>query len=621
MPFFATLKVKPGEPGSPYAYTPRVVSGLSGPSLNKHVSFSVARTGMLSWFDGTAQVVKYRHFAFDGDDFAGAPENVYVVKKITQRSGVNVTGAGAGPDLIQTFAYDESNGEYNTHLQLPQFPKCTLKQVAADGTDQGRTDLLYNLDTPSSKWYGRTLRLNGTLKERQTYNQAGNLLSVARSTFRTFAELTVPVDWPPTIPSVRLASTFAQDVRPNGSKMGVATTYSNYNNVNGQPQFTKIFQDDIWKVKQTLFGAKGQFLQSIDFAIPYAGYPGTGPNLETANAAVPFNTTNAVASSKVEYDPANPYFPLKNYMWRDAGTLPDDQVQTGAEPTFDLNRNWLLASEITRRNPELQVEETRFVKSGATGGESFTSTFYEGRKQASVASIQNAQWPNCAVIMGENADVAGLSSLDLDQRWSTSGVGYTTTVVHTGRSAFKVTDNYGPTTTLTLQNVRRDGFGYLVSAWIYRPAGSTGGGLTVERWNAAGTKLNTYTGSYIAEDPYDFSQTNGRWERWEVKLANADLIAGGLFNGANDYLRVWIGTGAPTGNGFKVLYVDDVVCRPSNSTFSLRTFDYKGNVSSMTDTRHVPSFPDVDYAGNVVGVRDERGRMFTESSANLIGEN
>lgn len=621
-PYFATLKIKAGETASPYAYNAKAVDGLAGPSLNKHVAFKVARTGMLSWFDGTAQAVKYRLFAYDGDDFSGAPENIYVVNKITDRSGVDATGAGAGPDLIQTLTYDAANAEYNTHLQLPQFPKCTQKQVAVDGTDQGRTDILFNLDTPASKWYGRTLRLNGTSKEVQTYNQAGNMISLSRKSFRPFSDLVVPADWPTTIPLVRLANTFAQDIRPNGSKMSKATTYSNFNNMNGQPQFTKTFEDDTWKVNQTLFDARGQFLQGIGYSIPYANYPGVGPDLEAANPAVPFSNTLAVSSKKVEYDPANPYFMLKTYTWKDDDeTLVDADLQAGTEPTFNLTQNWFLTTEVTRRNTELQILESRFVKSTATNGESYSSTFYEGRKQQPVGMVSNAQWQNCALLLGENGDVTGMSSLDLDKRW-TAGVSYTSTQVHTGRYAMKVTDGTGPSTTLFLQNVRRDGFGYLVSAWIFRPPNSIPGGLRVERYNAAGTLLNTYAGAYRPQDPNDWgSNTTGRWERWEVKLSNADLIAGGLFNGAADYLRVWIGTGPSTGDLSNVLYVDDVVCRPSNSTFSLTTYDYRGNITSTTDTQHKTSYPETDYAGNVVGVREERGRMFTESSVNRIGEN
>jgi hypothetical protein len=624
-PFFATLKIKRGETTSPYAYNARAVDGLSGPSLNKHVAFKVARTGMLSWFDGTAQVVKYRHFAFDGDDFTGAPENIYVVTKILERSGVDASGTapGVGPDIIQTLAYDLANAEYNTHLQLSQFPKCTQKQIAGlDGSDQGRTEILYNMDSPNSKWYGRTLRLNGTGKEVQTYNQAGNMISLGRKAFRPFSALVVPADWPVSIPLVRLASTLSQDIRPNGSKMTTSTTYSNFNNVNGQPHFTKTFQDDLWKINQSLFDARGQYFQGISFSIPYATYPGTGPDLEVANPAVPFNTTNAVSSNKIEYDPANPYFPLKTHTWKDIDeSLDEVELQAGTEPVYDLNQNWFMTSEVTRRNTEFQVSESRFVKSTVAGGESFTSHFYEGRKHLPVGTVSNAQWVNCALLQGENGDISGMSSLDLDNRW-TANVDYTNTQIHTGRYALKVTDGTGPSTTLNLQNVRRDGFGYLASAWIYRPPNSVSGGLRVERYNAAGTKLNTYEGVYRPQDSNDWStNTTGRWERWEVKLTNADLIAGGLFNGAADYLRVWIGTGPSTGNLNNVIYVDDIVCRPSNSTFSLTSYDYRGNMTSTTDTQHKTSTPETDYAGNVVGVRDERGRIYTQGSANRIGEN
>lgn len=623
-PFFATMKVKRGETGTPFAHTARAIAGLNGPSANKHVVFSVARTGMLSWFDGTAQAVKYRHFGFDGDDFAGAPENLYVVKKVIERSGVDPAGNIGGPDAMQTLAYDEANGEFNYHLQLPQFPKCTQKQVDVDGVDNGRSEIYYNMDVLTGKWYGRTLRLNGTVKETRVYNKAGNQIALSQSAYRPFGNLTVPADWPTTIPLVRLASTYSQDIRPNGSKMSRSTIYSNYNNINGQPQFTKSYEDNTWRINQTVFNGIGSPLQTFTYAVPFATYPGAGPDLEAVPVSAPYFPANAIVSAKMEYDPSNPYYVLKRHAWRDTGSnVSNAEMQSGTEPAFNLANNWIPITETRRRNVDLQVEEIRLEKSSIASGESYTSIFYEGKKQLAVGTVTNSELPNCALLLGENGELPGFAAPDLSGRWAGSGLTYSTSIMHSGRYGMKVVDNLGISIKLNLQNVRRDGFGYIVSAWIYRPAGSTApGGLRVKRYNAAGTEMSSHVGIYVPQDPEDAGASNeGRWERWEVKLTYASLIAGGLFNGAADHLIVRIGMNGVTGNTANTIVVDDVVCMPDNAKYAMTTYDYRGFATSRTDTRHRPVFLEYDYQGTVLGTRDERGRIFQQGSANLIGEN
>jgi hypothetical protein len=284
-----------------------------------------------------------------------------------------------------------------------------------------------------------------------------------------------------------------------------------------------------------------------------------------------------------------------------------------------LNEGWLPSSQITLRDTInfFQILESKIVKNGLANasGESYASTFYEGLRSDPVAIVQNSRLSNCAILMGEDGN-AGLSGgLERRGRWTNNGCTFSQLRAHTGRFSIKVTDNYGPTITLNLKDVRQLGYGFRISAWVYSDTGTPN--LVAERWNASGSKIDSYQGAPVSGSV----SAKKVWQRWELKLTNAQLISGGLFNGASDYLRIWVGTGGSGGGGSKALYVDDITCLPSNATFALSTYDKNGINTSVTNGNHVPTFFDTSPTGRVIAVRDEHSRIFSQVAAHKMGEN
>jgi hypothetical protein len=334
-----------------------------------------------------------------------------------------------------------------------------------------------------------------------------------------------------------------------------------------------------------------------------------------------YSDSFAVGSGKSVF---NGYYFSEDSSWRDKDpNLTDADLRAGTAPVFLLSRNWLPGSKITQRdtNNFFQVLESKVVKNkGSTAlSESYSSAFYEGLRSDPIATVANAKLSNCAILTAENGN-AGLASgvLDYPGKWSSPGVAFSSNRAHTGRYSFKVTDNFGPTINLYLKDVRSLGFGFKVSAWVYADTGTPV--LTVERHHANGSSAipALYSGSPVSGS----AGTKKAWQRWELTLTNSQLSSDNLFiDGVNDYLRIWVGTGSVSGSPNKNIYVDDIVCVPTNAGFSLYTYSKQCALTSSTDAAFNTVFTNIGFRGQVSGAKDGHYRSFGQTAFHQMGEN
>jgi hypothetical protein len=347
---------------------------------------------------------------------------------------------------------------------------------------------------------------------------------------------------------------------------------------------------------------------------------------------LPFRNLGATASAKMEYGTLLPYLPVKSFAWRDAGTSPvnndqplsDTELKAGATPVFKLDRGFQLVSEMTRVNVYGQPVESRIPRT--SGASNYSSSFYEGLGSWPVATFASGRADNCAILLAENG---GLGSSDLDlatstldlparndvHRWRNSGAVFDASRSHTGTYSLKVTDASGAVIDLQLKDVGAEGFDYVVSAWVYAMPGSAPG-MRLSRRQANGTSEGVTLDSYPGA-PVEGGILYGKWQRWELKVTNAQLRAGGLFAGTGDFVRVNVGT-SPGGG---TVFVDDIVCSPAHAAFVYRTFDARGRVTSETDSYHQTRYFDLGYLGDVIAVRDEDFRILGQAGAHRLGEN
>ncbi|MDB5050108.1 MAG: hypothetical protein JWO30_3179 [Fibrobacteres bacterium] len=597
---------------SPFLFSKSPIDGVPASSLSKNVVLTNAsRLGVLSLIDLASPYFIYRPNAYDGNDCLGAPDSIHVVKAVVQRTGLD----GVGLDVTTTFTYGTTFSEFNIFSQSPMYDSTAVSQVDSNGVALGKSIYNHNLDLRMRPLVGKNLKLNGALKKTLSYDKGGNLMSAQTQYFRPDTVIALDPTWPGVISLSQLDSSLSQDIRPNKSMMTQKVSHHSYNFKTGMPRFTKDSSGGFWNLSQTVFNDSGLPKETYSYVLSSEPVNAVLDTLKDKS----YDSLNAVAGSKVEYSSTFPYRNDKDSIWRDVDeSFTDDSLRKGSEPVYNLKQNWLPRSLITLRdslNLPQEIETVKDTQATALGA-SFSSTFYEGKYSLPIGTISNAKLKNCSILTAENGTLVGLTTHDFEGRWeSGADSGFSSKKAHTGDYSIKVKDNYGPTTNIFLQDVRTLGFDYVISAWIYAESGVTPV-MTVERCNSSGASIDSYTGSVIGGVIH-----RRQWQRWEATVTNAQLIAGSLFNGNADFLRVWIGTGAPAGQSTRIVYVDDIICRPSISPFTMMTYDYRGLPSSTTDTQHLTHYSEQDFLGHGLVSREERFRSYSQSAEHRLGEN
>lgn len=556
---------------------------------------------------GTARRARYRLYQFDGTAF-GTAQNQYVATTVVNDASLD----GSDRNSVKTtFTYGPTGViEFNSDLQEPQFETVdVIQKNSSDSTGKSRTT--FNVDKQTQPLNGLTMFLNGEGKSSLILSRSLDTLAISSVVNAPYHNSS----WAKPIYVVRPKAAYSQQWTPNKGRILDTTLYLNYCDTNGAPRFVlNLSRPEKILVSQSIFTSLGFPQQSATFKLDtlpdtasFKNYPGTV-----------YRTTKAVASSKAVY---SGYYPVEDSVWREKDTtLTDSDLRAGKAPSFSLTHGWLPGAKITIRDTAnyFQVLESKVVKNKVADatGESYKAFFYEGLRSDPTAVVDNAKLANCAVLMAENGN-AGLTSNHLDQRalWENHGVTFSSLRAHAGRYSLKVVDDYGPTINLYLKNVKELGYGFKVSAWIYSDTGTPV--LALERRNVNDSVISIVTGA-----PVNGTVSAKRvWQRWEASLTYAQLTANNLFNGNNDHVRIWAGTGQTSGNSAKVIYIDDFVCVPTNATFQLTTYDKRGIATSMTGSDFRTVFSDLGFMGGVMATRDGKNHIFGAAAAHAMGEN
>lgn len=573
---------------------------------------SAARLGAWATLDTLGKNIPYMLLQFNGKGYNN-PDSQYVVTRVTSSS--NLSTADKDNPAFQ-FDYCPSgwcNIQYNTHTQTLQMEAAKVSQVNSTATQIGGELTLFNLDAQYTPLGPKQMSLIGTEIYSQVFAATGDttlFMAVQNNTYHNTA-------WPQPLYTTQLRGTISQTKARNQGYVSDTTYYYNYSPINGQPQFV-LSQN--WPIKillnQTIQNALGLPIQNATFNLPSLPTAAYLDNPANANSLFPSN--NAIASSMATY---SSYNPVSTSIWRPIESRTQAQLRTGTLPSYLFSGGWLVAQAITQRDSLNHVLESKAIKNIATDGtgEIYSSNFYEGLRSNLVGSVNNAKLANCAILSGENLNVPNLNSnyFDIQKLWSRGNGYFTSGQHHTGRYSILVNDNIGPNITLTLKDVKAQKFGYRVSAWFLADTATPV--LTVERHNASGSLVDSYTGIPVNANNYD----KGIWQRWEVLIPYNQLIANNLFssNSVNDYLVVKAGTGNHSGQPNTLAYVDDIVCLPTNANYGLMSYDYRGIQTSSTTTDNTTTYFDLGQRGDVIAVKDEKGKSFLQTGFHNMGEN
>lgn len=558
--------------------------------------------------------VEYQELQWNGIDY-GTPTGLSVVSAFQANSGV---GTGDKDNVKMGFGYQEAGGwavEFNSNTLTPEFELCKVKRTNSQGTVLGSSLSFFHMDQIGKELYGKNVDRKGKVRKTAILS-AKDTLSTADLT-QTYQRSST---WPDPIYVSLPAKQVMKEVGTNGAYRKATTTFHVYNLVVGQPFYAvTALGAGPHRVEQTIFDVANLPYQNLSYWSP--AYPDTA-SLKKYNPLFPINTqgpfTGLVPISGSITHRINKYLVDFQQVWRDEDqNLTPAQMKTGTTPTFNINEGWLKTGEVTSWNSYKQVLESKAARSSVQGQETFGTNVYEGRRSDLVGSFSTARYSNCALLMAENGNT-NLSRFDSQNRWAKSaGLTYATGYSHTGRYSIKVADVRGPGSTLALKDVNTAKFGFRFSAWIYAPTGSFPD-MALERWNGA----NQTQVEVIHGQPIGGYVTYNQWQRWEVVLLHGQLTAGGLFTTSNpDFVVIWAGTSGTKGTTANTVYVDDLVALPSNASFTLATFNDRGQQTSATNASHLSAYYEYGGRGELMASRDELFRIHGQQGFHRMGEN
>ena len=619
-------------------------------NFNQFRMSAANRVAVISMLNTYSNHAEFRTLQFMGEGFSqtpwqfgsGAGSGQFPVVK-TVKAYSALTGNSRGNWTEYGFNYVpapsslvSTDAEYNTLSQNFIFPMSSV--TTYKGSEQmtvPKAQLMetvrHVLDDSAAPIAETVLDQVGAQVQMRVHDMDGALgsESIKDEASRTDLEYNQPpVDtswhWPDKLSKTRLKKTTQISWAANRSHHTKVTSFQKYNPNNNQPLFSKSSISGNWYLNQTLFQKTGE-----NRSLPIGSYAfrfGTEPPDATLNGwtdpSMVYNQDNAdaktLSASKKEYDAVFPFLVSKTRAWRDADpTLTDDELKIGDDPIYSGAANWEDRDIVEKRSATGLPLQVRHALSELNGLNRYTANYYEGLSPFPVGTVDNAVWVEAAILMGENY-LNG--TMDPEGRWLlTTGTASTSKSdkAHTGRWGVKITDNIGVYTKVKLRGASTLTNDYVVSAWILSET-SNKPTIRIYRYQANGS---TPLDSFVVNDPVGQTFTTNKWQRYEKKLTVSQLKGSqNLFGALNsgDYLLITFGTGATTG---RTVDVDDIVCRPANSVFSLTAFDKWHRPIHATGNDHLTRSIEYDIFGNATGMRDDKFRIYSEQSAHAVGEN
>jgi YD repeat-containing protein len=641
-PFFRNLLAvnSPLIPGAAYEFNQFRISGASSMSAISLLNSATHKMdyNLLQWMG--QGFTNYPYEAAGSNPPSG---NLTLVKSF--KSNPAITGSGFGHWTEYGFRFGSDNlgllsgkAEYNALSQSFIFPSASV--VTYKGSTSVPTpvstavETIHHIidDAQTLLPDAFTIEQGALIKSRlHDISGAKGAEILEREIRRVDNEYYNPAplggSWPASLYVFRPKSATTTQWARNQSRQTTKIAFNNYYPANNRPMFSKTQVGSDWYLTQNLFQTTGpnQGVQIGSTIYRFTIEPVDAVLNAWINADQAFSVNNTtektVSAWESELDATFPHRMKKQKTWRDTDpSLSDAALKTGVEPVFLRSEGWEDRQIIDKWNKVGQPLETRTILSSSPLVERRTALFYEGRSSLPVAVVENSYVEDAAVLTAENGNLSLTAGKhDWEDRWSAADAGYSSDFAHTGRWSIKVVDNYGPTIDLKLKAVATQGYDYVVSAWVYcenpiKPV------ITAQLFNAANSSFTTY----ITQDPVGETFTNKRWQRYEIKITNVQLrVSGSLFatETSGDYLRVRVGTGSPGVSSTRIEYVDDIICRPSQSLATLKAYNDRGQFIQQTTNDHVTSTLEYDFFGNVSAVKDDEGRSFTSTAGHQLGEN
>ncbi len=400
------------------------------------------------------------------------------------------------------------------------------------------------------------------------------------------------------------------------------------NEFNNQPHFTSTQLGENYLVNQTIFS--DQVINGVSYQVPTKkityNYEKHNPKYEIlahSDMNELLDASKIISFSRTDFHQDIPNFPKDQFVWKDVDqSLDNENLKQGESGEFNVDENLILINSVTKLNHYNQVKESAALRDLSEWGNVFTSIFYSTSRSLPEAIFTNARRENVSVMTGENGpDLSELGGEFTNSWYISPSVDFEAYEVYDGNYSLKVNDNYGLIKKVNLKDVSR-GNDLIVSAWINSEEQEFIK-LVAERRKDDGSNDGLYLNEFSTSLPKNGVFKPGIWQRYELVIKYEDMIKDGLFssNDTKDHLRIWVGTGQKQNNSTRIIYVDNIVIYPSDAKFELVNYDRDGKKISTTNNEHIRLSYEYDDFDRIIGIRDDEGKLFSESAFHRIGEN
>lgn len=545
---------------------------------------------------------------FSGQNFTN-PQAYPVVSRFWRGSSNDSTNNYT--DFSYAGAGDASIMEFNSNTLQAQFVSPVVSSVTFANNDT-MSKIAYDFiaDLKDMPLIGYQKNLQGTLRLTRTYDRSGALRS---STADFFAlDSGKGRRWPDGLVVNLNDSTSNVSVDYTGNRVLSSNKKVYLDNESGQ------FRGSFEQVEPyCLFAQKildNQVLannqDNMTFRNPIAQYTyapfSQNPLslIENSDPTQIFLADSVASASKMSYSSKFPGMVVSRYRWQ-------APVRNGSG--YPLSSGWLLADTVISTDDYGHVTE----KAAMTNvGLRSSCNIYEGHRVLLTGTFSNAACTDVAINTAEHGSTNGW---EMAQTVLDSGDTYTSQhgQVHSGLYSFRVTDGYGPTKNISIKELHRYRYSYIISGFAYSMGAKP---MLMAEFRRADKSVARTIGSY---EPVGEKFRPHQWQRYEIEIPYTELIANGMFadTSADDHLRIWLGTGNPRGDSTRVIYVDDVVAYPSSSKFFVTTYDRAGHPLTTMDMYYQKMENVYDLNHKKRAVRDSKGRIFMDNATHKLGEN
>ncbi len=581
-----------------------------------------------SEIDSLRNRARVRFAQFTGVGY-GDPSDPWVVSETRTHSGIR---SDASNILRYRFDYNADSAEFSSGTLLPQFRKvevsrCDGRQKNCVATNS--EEVVFGIDA-SFALNANEFRLQGRPLSETGRNAGGEIRT--RNTY-VYDAVSDTSRWPKAMWIVRLDTAKVWNYSSNNSERQQWIAYSDYDTLTGNALHQDIVSYGVARLnassasveENSAFPSQSTGIRVQNGVVRHVDGLGHQAILSVPRHSRTYvwpsqfpvgdSMATLVSAQKVVTDSLWPFAVVEDSLWLAPNLTPDSLQAVGANPLFNVAQGWYPHSHLWL-NRFGQEEASVTYAGSSTESEGWTSIVREGKRSLPAAVFGGARKENSSSFMAENGPILGFIQPAANGWEFPPGCAFDSLEKRSGRYSLRINgSDYGPTINLHLRNVGEKRFGFVVSAWM-RSKGDAPI-LTVERRNNAGEVV----GAFHTKIPVGGTFKRGAWQRYEIVIGNDSLVGlENLFVGdsANGYLRIWAGNDVGQND---TVYVDDMVARPDDADFTLYTYEENGSLKTKTDSDHRLSTYEYDIYGQLIGIRDDRGRMFSEKSRHRIGEN